>query len=106
MTGERQPAPDSLPPAAADAWRAYRRMLDSKSAHFGFLESLDDKYRYGGQRTLAEQARLANLLSEHDLKVKEFTAAMKRLAADAPAAREALLELLKESASGDPGTTH
>lgn len=81
-------------------------MLDSKSAHFGFLESLVEKYRYGGSRSLAEQARLANLLDDHDRQVKEFTAAMKRLAEDAPHARAALLELLKESASGDAATTH
>ncbi len=105
MTSER-PDPESLPPAAADAWRAYRRMLDSKSAHFGFLESLAEKYRYGGERSLAEQAHLANLLDDHDRQVKEFTAAMKRLAEDAPQAREALLDLLKESASGDAATTH
>lgn len=105
MTSER-PDPESLPPAAADAWRAYRRMLDSKAAHFGFLESLAEKYRYGGQRTLAEQARLANLLDEHDRQVKEFTAAMKQLATEAPQARAALLELLKDSAPGDAATTH
>lgn len=105
MTGE-PPESDSLPPAAADAWRAYRSMLDSKSAHFGFLESLVEKYRHGGQRTLAEQARLANLLDEHDRRVTNFTAAMKQLATDAPQAREALIELLKESASGDAATTH
>lgn len=81
-------------------------MLESKSAHFGFLESLAEKYRHGGQRTLAEQARLANLLDEHDRQVAGFTSAMKQLAADAPQARDALLELLKESASADATTTH
>ncbi|MGR9089606.1 MAG: hypothetical protein ACU85U_03380 [Gammaproteobacteria bacterium] len=81
-------------------------MLDSKSAHFGFLESLAEKYRHGGQRTLAEQARLANLLDEHDRQVTAFTAAMKQLSADAPEARDALLDLLKDSASGDAATAH
>ncbi len=81
-------------------------MLESKSAHFGYLESLAEKYRYGGQRTLAEQARLANLLDAHDRQVKEFTVAMKQLATEAPQARAKLLELLKESASGDATTTH
>ena len=105
MTRER-PEPESLPPAAADAWRAYRRMLDSKSAHFGFLETLAEKYRHGGQRSLAEQARLATLLDEHDRRVKDFAAAMKRVATDAPQARETLIGLMKESAAGDPATTH
>ena len=61
-------------------------MLNSKDAHFSYLEELNRKYQTGGQRTLAEIARLEDLLASHDRCVTGFAGAMRDLGeADAEA---------------------
>ncbi len=54
-------------------------MLNSKDAHFSYLEALDRRYKTGGQRTLAEIARLEDLLAVHDRCVAAFAGAMREL---------------------------
>ena len=90
--------PDSglaaLPDTARPAWDAYRAMLDSKAAHFDFLDTVTRKTESGGRRSLAEAARLETLLAAHTTAVKAFQAAVRELVRiDAPA-RDALLDLL------------
>ena len=96
MIDKVRPLPAELPLAARDAWLAYRSMLDSKQAHYGYLESLDRKYRLGGMRTFAERARLETLLAAHDLCVKKFACEIKSLAAADIRARDVLLGLMSE----------
>ena len=84
----------NLPDAAQAAWRAYCAMLASKDAHFGFLEELDRRVKNGGQRTLAEAARLAQLLQEHHACVHAFATTVRRLASAEPAAHAALVAAL------------
>lgn len=84
----------NLPAAAQPAWRAYCAMLASKDAHFGFLAELDRKVKDGGQRTLAEAARLQQLLAEHNDCVKAFASVVKALAVEAPTAHAALVAAL------------
>ena len=84
----------SLPEAAQPTWRAYCAMLASKDAHFGFLAELDRKVKDGGQRTLAEAARLQQLLAEHNDCVKAFARVVKALAVDEPQAHTALVAAL------------
>ena len=84
----------NLPDAAQPAWRAYCAMLASKDAHFGFLDHLNRKVNEGGQRTLAEAARLQQLLAEHNICVKEFASTVKALANSEPAAHAALVAAL------------
>lgn len=69
-------------------------MLASKNAHFGFLAELDRKVQDGGQRTLAEAARLQQLLAEHHDCVKTFASVVKALAAEEPQAHAALVTAL------------
>ena len=76
-------------------------MLASKTAHFGYLESLDLKYRHGGVRSLAERARLETLLTAHDKCVAEFASQIKALGAIDQRARDLLLGLMTEA--GDTG---
>lgn len=90
------PIDDALPPAARPAWEAYQRMLASKTAHFDFLSGLDRKTQAGGQRTLAEIARLETLLNAHTAAVRTFRECIVTLAATDPAAREALLARLHQ----------
>ena len=92
------PAP--LPEAALPAWRAYEAMLRSKDDHFSFLARLEDKYRDGGRRTLAESRRLEQLLAGHDLRVRAFRAALAALQRSDLAAHQALVEHLRLSNAG------
>lgn len=68
-----------LPAPAHAAWRAYCAMLASKDAHFTFLDSLHRRYELGGTRTLAEIARLDQLLDDHDRCVQHFAREMRAL---------------------------
>jgi hypothetical protein len=63
-----------LPPKAKPAVAAYEAMESSKKAHFDYLDELDARVQRGGQRTLADEARLRTLLSEHDRAVADFRA--------------------------------
>lgn len=85
-----------LPESARPAWRAYCAMLASKDAHFAFLGSLDEKYREGGRRSLAEIARLEQLLDEHDRCVRAFTEAMRALKAADEVAHGLLVRAIGE----------
>jgi hypothetical protein len=88
--------PRELPATAYPAWAAYNAMLQSKQAHYGYLESLDIKYQHGGIRTLAERARLETLLATHDECVREFAQAIKALANADVEARDILLKLMTD----------
>jgi len=81
-------------------------MLDSKRAHYAYLEALDLKYRNGGIRTLAELARLETLLATHDLCVARFARLIKELAATNTAARNRLLEIMREVGEVDTIVDH
>ena len=82
---------DPLPDAALPAWTAYESMLETKNAHFSFLEELETKYRDGGRRTLAEGRRLDQLLAAHDSQVRSFRNAVSALQQQDLAAHHALL---------------
>jgi hypothetical protein len=81
-------------------------MLASKQTHYGFLESLDVKYRHGGIHTLAERARLETLLAAHDRCVKDFATAIKALAATDIEARDSLVGLMTDIGGAANGTAH
>ena len=89
-----------LPDAARPAWRAYEAMLRSKDDHFSFLARLEDKYRAGGRRTLAESRRLEQLLAGHDLRVRAFRAAVAALQKADLSAHRTLVEHLRLSNAG------
>ena len=90
----------SLPATAEPAWRAWRAMLASKDLHFQTLAEITEKYRAGGRRSLAEAAYLEGLLAAHTSNVHAFKAALAALAAEDPAARNALVKLLAETGEG------
>jgi hypothetical protein len=81
-------------------------MLDSKRAHYAYLEALDLKYQHGGVRTLAERARLETLLATHDLCVATFARLVKELAATNITARDRLLEVMREVGEADTTVDH
>ena len=89
--------PEKLPPAAIFVWQRYLAMIASKDAHFSFLESLEEKYKHGGNRTLAEIAHLEGLLDSHNSCVKAFTDAQKLLATNDPEAHVEFINVLKDS---------
>lgn len=91
--------PDNdLPKEAQAAWDAYREMSFSKAAYFSLLQELDQKYKEGGEPTIAENLQLEKLLKAHDEKVIAFNEAMKNVVD--PYAREKLLDKLKTDTSG------
>ena len=69
-------------------------MLASKDAHFGFLADLQHKHEHGGQRTLAEAARLQQRLAEHDQCVGAFAFAIRELGTRDRSAHTALVSAL------------
>ena len=83
-----------LPPAALPAWQAYRRLLDTKAAHFAALEAGERAADGGAKLGLARQAQLAALLDAHTAAVTVFREAMLALAASDPLARDALVATL------------
>ena len=93
-----------LPDAALPAWKAYESMLETKDAHFSFLEALETKYRDGGRRTLAEGRRLDQLLAAHDSQVRTFRNAVAALQQEDLAAHHALLMHIRQ-ANSDLGST-
>ncbi len=93
---------EELTPEAAGAWQAYQSMSAGKDAYFSLLQALDEKYRHGGNPTIAENLKLQQLLDEHDRKVKRFKQAMSTITD--PGAKQQLVELLK--AAADPKASH
>ncbi len=69
-------------------------MLDSKETHFQALAALDDKYRLGGLRSLAEQAWVEGLLAAHTANVHCFKSELLALGEVDKVARDALIALL------------
>ena len=93
---------DDLNPETAGAWQAYQSMSASKDAYFSLLQALDEKYRHGGNPTIAENLKLEQLLAEHDRKVKHFNQTV--AAITNPEAKQQLVELLKDAA--EAGSSH
>ena len=94
---------DPLPDVALPAWQAYEAMLETKDAHFSFLEELETKYRHGGRRTLAEGRRLEQLLAKHDAQVRTFRQSVAALQREDLAAHHALLMHIRR-ANADLGS--
>ena len=82
-----------LPADARRAWQAYLAMCDSKQAYFSLLSEIEDQSRIPGRPTQEETGRLAELLQQHDARVRAFNEAM--AAVTEPASRQALLQLLQ-----------
>jgi len=105
LTTAKKP-PIELPAAACPARQAYAAMVESKEAHYGFLEHLDIKYKNGGVRSLAERARLETLLAEHDICVAKFSEAVKVLGATDVEARDILVRFMSQLAETENNATH
>ena len=69
-------------------------MQTSKTAHFDFLQSLEDKYAERGSPSLAENTRLKHLLDNHDRCVRRFRELIQELRHSDLAAYEALVAQL------------
>ncbi|MEX2517458.1 MAG: hypothetical protein WD572_11235 [Gammaproteobacteria bacterium] len=67
---------NELPGAAQPAYEAYLAMSASKDAYFNFMVELDQKYKQGGEASIAENLKLEQLLKAHDEKVTAFNEAM------------------------------
>ena len=89
-------ATEDLTPETVAAWQAYQSMCSSKDDYFALLQTLDEKYKSGGEPGIAENLRLEKLLSEHDRKVKQFNQAV--AAITDPGAKQQLVELLQVAA--------
>ncbi len=96
-----EPVTADLKPDAAAAWQAYQSMSASKDAYFSLLQSLDEKYKTGGEPGIAESLKLEKLLDEHDQKVKLFNQALSAITD--PDAKQQLVELLKVAANTKTG---
>lgn len=86
-----------LPQDAEYAWEAYKEMGSSKSAYFGLLQELDQKYRESGSPSIAENLQLEKLLAAHNEKVAAFNEAMQSVTDKQ--ARELLLKKLMSDTS-------
>jgi hypothetical protein len=93
-----------LPPAALPAWQAYRRMEQTKAAHFAALTDVEGAATPGPKPTLAQRAHLAALLAEHATAVADFKHALSTLGVAERAALAACLARINEAAGTAPGT--
>ena len=83
---------DNIPDGARSAWDAYLAMEKSKQAHFNALEALETKYQAGGNRTLAEEMKLQNLLAQHNHRVQAFRSLTRELHTSDLIAYQALIQ--------------
>ena len=84
-----------LPLEALPAWQVYREMEETKREHFELLREINERReRSGTPPTLAESARLEELLRRHDRKVKSFRLCIKELSENVPDAHKALVSHL------------
>lgn len=90
----------TLPPAARAAWIAYQAMGITKERHFEYLQHLELKYQKYGRPSPGEEARLAELLAQHDLQVSAFRAALQELKTSDPGAHTALVDRLAQEGGG------
>ena len=97
-----------LPDEARPVLTAYEGMEASKTAHFAYLAEVDARVQGGGQRTLADEARLHTLLAEHDRAVESFKGAILDLLRSAPEAHAAFLRYIttRNAALGEDADTH
>jgi len=91
-----EPVIENLSPEIAAAWQAYQSMCASKDDYFTLLQTLDEKYKSGGEPGIAESLKLEQLLGEHDRKVKLFNQTMAAITGSE--AKQQLMELLKAAA--------
>lgn len=82
---------NGLPAMAQPAYKAYLAMSESKEAYFSFMLELDQKYKQGGEATIAENLKLEQLLKAHDEQVKAFNKAMESFKSMDEATRHALI---------------
>ncbi len=88
-----------LEPDCDEAWDAYNAMFKSKTAHFEFMEVLENKKRnFNLNPTEDDKQKLADLLALHDAEVKRFTGASIELKKSNPSAHKALFEYIAEIA--------
>jgi len=84
-----------LPLKALPAWKVYCEMGETKRDHFELLSEINERREQGGPPpSLAESARLEELLKRHDDKVKSFRLCIKELLENAPEAHKALVNHL------------
>ncbi len=83
---------ETLPDEVRLALEAYQQMGQSKASYFNLLQELDQKYKDGGEPSIAENLQLEKFLKAHDEKVVAFNEAMQ--AVTEPKAREQLLQKL------------
>ncbi len=94
------PKPDDLPAEVRPAYEAYLAMSETKQAYFSFMVELDEKYKEGGEATIAENLKLEQLLQAHDEQVKAFNETM----AEARNLDEAVRnQLIAAMGGGKPG---
>lgn len=89
---------DELPEDARPAYEAYLAMSESKQAYFTYMVELDQKYKNGGEPTIAENLQLEQLLKAHDEKVTAFNEAMQAMKDMDEAIRNALIVAMGGSA--------
>ena len=88
---------NKLPQDVQQAWQAYQEMSVSKAAYFDQLQAIDEKYREGGEPTIAENLQLEKLLKLHDKNVRIFTDAMQAI--EDNDSRELLIRMLTGDSS-------
>lgn len=91
---------NELPETARPAWEAYVAMSQSKEIYFSFMVELDQKYKQGGEPTIAENLKLEQLLAEHDKKVTAFNKAMQSMQDMDVDTRNALIRAMGGSPPG------
>lgn len=94
-----------LDDACQDAWQAYNEMFDTKQRHYEFLEVLENKKKkFNILPSDNDNQKLADYLSQHDEKVKQFTRLSMNLKTSNPESHIRLFKFIAQLGDGEPDT--
>lgn len=92
-----------LDDACEPCWQAYNAMFESKQQHYEFLEVLENKQKkFNLSPSEQDKQKLAELLSDHDKRVKEFTQLVQELKSTNPASHTLLFQFIAQLGDGEP----
>ena len=93
----------ALDDACMDSWQAYSAMYESKQQHYEFLQLLEDKKKkFNLSPSESDQQKLAQMLEQHDIRVKQFIAISAQLKTEHPDSHSLLFKFIGQLGDGEP----
>ena len=88
---------------AADSWEAYNAMQTTKQRHYDVLQILENKKKkFNLSPSESDKQKLAQMLEQHDIRVKQFIAMSAQLKAEHPNSHSLLFKFIGQLGDGEP----